>query len=138
MGEIITAALGNALGTIITTVLGAIVTGITATLGIYMRRVNNNLQRKMLMDEIKEYTSFMKQAPSFQGMTVEERIETIVETVREFANENGISVSDKSLYLMVEQSLQSFKTLEATANNLLMLKKMKNYSGEDNNEHKPL
>ena len=104
-------------------IVGAVVTLVISAIGIYggtyLKRMEAQFKRKMVLDEISKYTQWADGAKSFKLMSVEEKIETVFTRASEFAMENDIQISEKELMLMVERTVQSPNRLESIGRNLM-------------------
>jgi uncharacterized membrane protein len=130
MGDILTTAFGNVLGEIIVTISGLIITGITTFGAIYMKKLSTKLKNKMLRDEINRYVDFAEKAKSFSELNIDEKIQTVYEKAREFANENEIKISDTELMIWVERSLAELRSLENKGQSIMMLNRQNKPQGE--------
>lgn len=125
MGDILTTALGNVLGEVITVVLGLVLTGVSTWGAFYIKRMNDKFKLKTLVDEVNRYVQWAEQAKSFKLLSSEEKKQTVLERIQQFAIENGISVTESELAIMVERSVQSIMNLEMAGLKLMKLKKEK-------------
>lgn len=130
MGDILTTAFGNVLGEIIVTISGLIITGITTFGAIYMKKLSTKLKNKMLRDEINRYVDFAEKAKSFSKLNIDEKIQTVYEKAREFADENEIKISDTELMIWVERSLAELRELENKGQSIMMLNRQNKSQGE--------
>lgn len=114
-------------------IVGAVVTLVISAIGIYggtyLKRMEAQFKRKMVLDEISKYTQWADGAKSFKLMSVEEKIETVFTRASEFAMENDIQISEKELMLMVERTVQSPNRLESIGRNL-MKRNLENKQGD--------
>lgn len=117
-------------------IVGAVVTLVISAIGIYggtyLKRMEVQFKRKMVLDEISKYTQWADGAKSFKLMSVEEKIETVFTRASEFAMENDIQISEKELMLMVERTVQSPNRLESIGRNL-MKRNLERKQGEKEN-----
>lgn len=117
-------------------IVGAVVTLVISAIGIYggtyLKRMEAQFKRKMVLDEISKYTQWADGAKSFKLMSVEEKIETVFTRASEFAMENDIQISEKELMLMVERTVQSPNRLESIGRNL-MKRNLERKQGEKEN-----
>lgn len=117
-------------------IVGAVVTLVISAIGIYggtyLKRMEVQFKRKMVLDEISKYTQWADGAKSFKLMSVEEKIETVFARASEFAMENDIQISEKELMLMVERTVQSPNRLESIGRNL-MKRNLERKQGEKEN-----
>lgn len=130
MGEVITTALGNVLSEVLVTIMGLVITGITTFGAIYMKKLSTKLKNKMLRDEINRYVDFAEKARSFSEMNVDEKIQTVFEKAKEYAEDNEIKISDKELVIWVERSLEELKSLENKGKTIMMLNRQNQSQGE--------
>ena len=120
---------GDIVGAIVALLIGAIGTyG-----GIYIKKMETKLKRKMLLDEVNRYVAWAQEAQSFKLMSSSEKIETVFTKAIEFAEENEIKISDKELNIMVERAVQSLSRLE-TIGLRLMRKHLSEKQGEVNHD----
>ena len=114
-------------------ILGAFVALLVGAIGtwggIYLKQIEAKLKRKMLLDEINRYVTWMQETESFESMSQSEKIETVLAKVVEFAEENEINVTEKELDIMVENAIQSFSRLE-TIGLRLMKRNLENKKGD--------
>lgn len=117
-------------------IVGAVVALVISAIGIYggtyLKRMEAQFKRKMVLDEISKYTQWADGAKSFKLMSVEEKIETVFTRASEFAMENDIQISEKELMLMVERTVQSPNRLESIGRNL-MKRNLERKQGEKEN-----
>lgn len=114
---------------VITIVAGLLLTGVSTLGAFYIKRFSDNMKRKTLLDEINRYVGWVNDVPSFKLMSVEEKRETILEKISNFARENDISLPDSEIALMVERAVESRKKLETIGLKLMAIKKeIKNVS----------
>jgi len=130
MGEVITTALGNVLSEVLVTIMGLVITGITTFGAIYMKKLSTKLKNKMLRDEINRYVDFAEKARSFSEMNIDEKIQTVFEKAKEYAEDNEIKISDKELVIWVERSLEELKSLENKGKTIMMLSRQNQSQGE--------
>ena len=130
MGEVITTALGNVLSEVLVTIMGLVITGITTFGAIYMKKLSTKLKNKMLRDEINRYVDFAEKARSFSEMNVDEKIQTVFEKAKEYAEDNEIKISDKELVIWVERSLGELRSLENKGKAIMMLSRQNQSQGE--------
>lgn len=117
--------IGDIVGAIVALLIGAIGTyG-----GIYIKRMETKLKRKMLLDEVNRYVAWAQEAQSFKLMSSSEKIETVFTKAIEFAEENEIRITDKELNIMVERAVQSLSRLE-TIGLSLMKRNLENKQGD--------
>jgi hypothetical protein len=86
------------------------------------KRINDNAKKRDLKNEVNRLTQYVDQLQSFRNVDIGERKEAIMESVRLFALENNIVVSEAEMEMMVEQSLQSLRRLINTGHKLGKLK----------------
>jgi len=114
-------------------ILGAFVALLVGAIGtwggIYLKQIETKLKRKMLLDEINRYVTWMQETESFESMSQSEKIETVLAKAVEFAEENEINVTEKELDIMVENAIQSFSRLE-TIGLRLMKRNLENKKGD--------
>lgn len=108
---------------IVTIVAGLLFTGVSTLGGFYIKRLTDNLKRKTLLDEINRYTAWADDVPSFKLMNAQEKRETILEKITEFASENGISLPASEIALMVERAVTSHQKLETIGLKLMSIKR---------------
>ena len=117
--------IGDIVGAIVALLIGVIGTyG-----GIYIKRMETKLKRKMLLDEVNRYVAWAQEAQSFKLMSSSEKIETVFTKAIEFAEENEIKITDKELNIMVERAVQSLSRLE-TIGLSLMKRNLENKQGD--------
>lgn len=107
--------IGEIVGAVVALIIGAI--GVYG--GTYLKRMESQLKRKMILDEISKYAEWANGAKSFKLMSSEEKIETVFMKAVEFAEENGIQISDTELLMMVERTIESTPRLESIGRNLM-------------------
>ena len=117
-------------------IVGAVVTLVISAIGIYggtyLKRMEAQFKRKMVLDEISKYTQWADGAKSFKLMSVEEKIETVFMKAVEFIEENDIKISDTELMIMVERAIESSSRLESIGRNL-MKRNLERKQGEKEN-----
>ena len=117
--------IGDIVGAVVALLIGAIGTyG-----GIYIKKMETKLKRKMLLDEVNRYVAWAQEAQSFKLMSSSEKIETVFTKAIEFAEENEIKITDKELNIMVERAVQSLSRLE-TIGLSLMKRNLENKQGD--------
>jgi len=116
--------LGGVLNEVITVVLGLVVAGIGTYGAFYMKKLTDKMKRKDLINEVKLYIQFAEQANSFKLMSTQEKKETVMSKAQQYAMENGISVTQQELALIVETSIQSLKQLEGIGLRLMKINKL--------------
>lgn len=131
MGDIFSTALGNVLGEIIVAIAGLFVTGIGTVGAFYLRKLDSNLKKKDLRDEINRYVEFAKKSKSFSLMTTEEKTQTVFEKARSYADESQIKISDRELLILVEGSMGTFDSLESIGLRVMKISRTNNLQGED-------
>ena len=120
--------IGEIVGAVVALLIGSIATyG-----GIYIKRMETKLKRKMILDEINRYTEWADEAQSFKLMSSNEKMETVFAKAMEFAMENDIRIEERELMLMVERSVQSAGRLE-TIGLSLMKRNLERKQGEKEN-----
>lgn len=107
------------IGEIVGAIVALLITAIGTYGGIYLKRVETKLKRKMLLDEVNRYIAWAQEAQSFKLMSSPEKIETVFTKAIEFAEENEIKITDKELNIMVERAVQSLSRLETIGLNLM-------------------
>jgi hypothetical protein len=112
------------LSQIITIVSGLLFTGISALGAFYIKRLIDTAKKKTLLNEIDRYVLWADQAESFKVLSGKEKAQAVLEKARQFAEENGITVGDNELSLMVERSVQSLRSLSNIGMRLSQSKKL--------------
>jgi len=112
------------LSQIITIISGLLFTGISALGAFYIKRLIDTAKKKTLLDEINRYVLWADQAESFKLLSGKEKAQAVLEKARQFAEENGITVGDKELSLIVERSVQSLRQLSNIGMRLSQSKKL--------------
>lgn len=118
-------------GEIAGAIVALLITAIGTYGGIYLKRVETKLKRKMLLDEVNRYVAWAQEAQSFKLMSSSEKIETVFTKAIEFAEENEIKITDKELNIMVERAVESLSRLE-TIGLRLMRKHLSEKQGDKN------
>lgn len=121
------------IGEIAGAIVALLITAIGTYGGIYLKRVETKLKRKMLLDEVNRYVAWAQEAQSFKLMSSSEKIETVFTKAIEFAEENEIKITDKELNIMVERAVESMSRLE-TIGLRLMRKHLSEKQGEIKND----
>lgn len=119
------------IGEIAGAIVALLITAIGTYGGIYLKRVETKLKRKMLLDEVNRYVAWAQEAQSFKLMSSSEKIETVFTKAIEFAEENEIKITDKELNIMVERAVESLSRLE-TIGLRLMRKHLSEKQGDKN------
>lgn len=100
-------------------IIGAIigiVVGIIASIGgAYIKRIDNKLKRKMILDEIARYKNWLEEIKLPSPMDPVEKKQAIIMKAQEFAFENDIRVNETELELMVENVFSSSARLNSIA-----------------------
>lgn len=117
------------IGEIAGAIVALLITAIGTYGGIYLKRVETKLKRKMLLDEVNRYVAWAQEAQSFKLMSSSEKIETVFTKAIEFAEENEIKITDKELNIMVERAVESLSRLE-TIGLSLMKRNLENKQGD--------
>jgi len=119
---------------IVSDIVGAFVALLVGAIGvyggIYIKMLETKLKRKMLLDEINRYIAWAEESKSFKTMSVSEKIESVFIKANEFAEENGINVSDKELNIMVEKAIESKSRLEKIGLGLIKKRSIENKEGD--------
>ena len=122
MGEIEPYALNIALE-VLKILGGVLVPVLTIIVTVYAKKFENKMKRKAIQGEIDRLTLWADQANSFKLMSAAEKADTVLDTVRLFALESGIAISDSELLLMIDRSMQSLVKLQMTGLKLMKLKR---------------
>ena len=111
---------------IVKAIVGVAIPAMTVWLMFHTKRINDNVKKNALQSKIDQLSQHSEQLQSFQGMTLEDRIEALMEGARRHAMDNDVSISEIELRMMVESSLSSLRTLNSIVLRLKLMKENKN------------
>ena len=94
------------------------------------RKIDRKMELKALADEVNRLTNFASQARSFEAMDFSSRVEAVVESVLDYSERNGLSVTKTEIQLMVESSFSVLRALENTGLKLYQLKLSEEHDGK--------
>lgn len=90
---------------IIMAVVASLTVVISTVVGIYTKKLSNNIKRNMLKSELSRYVEWVKDIDLFKNMSNEEQISSVAEQLVTFAQENEIMISESALMLMISDAL---------------------------------
>ena len=106
---------------IITTVVGAAFVGISTMLGFYIKRITDNLKYQSLVNYVDKSVRWAEQYPAFKDYEGEQKFNIVFARSQRYARDNGVSISDEELLMLVEAAVQvmnsgklDFEDLEKT------------------------
>jgi hypothetical protein len=103
--------------------VGAVVVSIIGVFGaFYVKRLDNKLKMKTLNDEIRQMVDWSRNSKTFKLMAHEEQINTMVGQMLQFAMDNGITVGEKQLVIMIENIMNYPLKLERAVLKSMQLK----------------
>lgn len=102
--------------------VGILTTLIGVVGGFYVKRIENKIKNKALIDEVNRYVQWTLTSKTFNLMSGEEKTNILLEQLRAFAIQNEIQVTDIQLILMIENSMKPLMTLSRSGEELLKLK----------------
>ena len=120
-------ALGIALE-IVKAIVGVAIPALTVWLMFHTKRINDNSKMRSLKNRIGQLSQASESLRSWQGLTFEERVNSLMEAARREAVDYDVSITDIELRIMVESSLQSLKMLDNIGYQLQLKKELKNGS----------
>lgn len=104
----------------------AIVTGLASIIGVlasYLsKRFDYKLKMKSLTDEINRYVGYTRSSDTYKLMAEEDRINSLLEQARLFANQSEIVITDFQLIAMIESSMGTLKSLDNIGIKFMKLK----------------
>lgn len=102
----------SVLSTVITAIVGIVVTAIGILGSFYMKRFQSKLDTKELNDEINRYVRWAETSKTFKLLPSEEQSATLLDEMKNFAATRGIMVSDVKLVMLIENARKSLVSLE--------------------------
>lgn len=120
-------ALGIALE-VVKALVGVAIPALTVWLMFHTKRINDNSKMRSLKNRIGQLSQASESLRSWQGLTFEERVNSLMEAARREAADYDVSITDIELRIMVESSLQSLKMLDNIGYQLQLKKELKNGS----------
>lgn len=111
---------------IVKAIVGVVIPALTIWLMFHTKRINDNVKMNSLQSRIDQLSQHSEQLQSFKNMTLEERVESLMQGARRHAMDNGINITDIELRIMVEGSLQSLRMLYNIGYQLQLKKELEN------------
>lgn len=90
---------------IIVVIVASITTLVTSIGAIYIKKISNKIKQNMLKGEVSRYVEWAKEIPSFEEMERADKVQSVVEQMVYFCQDNEIVISDKAIELIVEKAL---------------------------------
>jgi uncharacterized membrane protein len=97
---------------IVKAIVGVAIPALTVWLMFHGKRWNNDSKMRSLKNRIGQLSQASNNLQTWQGLTYEERIESLMEAARLEAMDYEVSISEVELRIMVERSLQSLRMLD--------------------------
>lgn len=111
---------------ILKAIVGVAIPALTVWLMFHTKRINDNVKMNSLQSKIDQLSQHSEQLQSFKNMTLEERIESLMQGARRHAMDNNMNITDVELRIMVEGSLQSLRMLDNIGYQLQLKKELEN------------
>jgi hypothetical protein len=96
----------------VTVISGVILAGVSTLGGFYVKRLTDKMKMKTLKEDIADYVRGVEQSPAFRGLTGEEKFNFVYNRGMESALENGVSIGEGQLAMLVESQVKLMKQSE--------------------------
>lgn len=96
----------------VTVISGVLLAGVSTLGGFYVKRLTDKMKMNTLREDISDYVHWAEQSPSFTEFTGKEKFELVYHKAMENALENGVSISEGQLAILVESKVKTMKMKE--------------------------
>ena len=90
---------------LVNTLSGAAFIGLSTLAGFYVKKLTDRVQRKTLIEEIKDYVQWAEQAPSFKEYTGEQKYLAVEKKIKNWGLQNNVSLTDDELMVFIESAV---------------------------------
>lgn len=88
-----------------------------------MKRLDNKLKQKSLTDEIKKMVDWSGNSRTFKALSYDDQLQSMVEQMQQFSTENGITVTDRQLIVLIESAMNYPLKMEGEIGKFMLTKK---------------
>lgn len=93
----------------VTVISGVLLAGVSTLGGFYVKRLTDKMKMKTLKEDIADYVRYAEQSPSFQDCSGEDKFKFVFDKGLSSALENGVSITEGHLAILVESQVKIMK-----------------------------